>query len=55
MHSTDDKIGKREPADVQRPRSHPPEPPLQQPALPEKPPTRPRDSFFEEPRGDSLA
>ncbi|MBO9497240.1 hypothetical protein J7438_24605, partial [Thalassotalea sp. G20_0] len=43
------KEAREKPADVQRPRSHPPEPPgLQQPALPEKPPIRPRDSFFEE-------
>uniref|UniRef100_UPI0019D550DF hypothetical protein n=1 Tax=Endozoicomonas acroporae TaxID=1701104 RepID=UPI0019D550DF len=46
------KEAREKPADVQRSRSHPPEPPgLQQPALPEKPPTRPRDSFFEELRG----
>ncbi|WBA83915.1 hypothetical protein [Endozoicomonas sp. GU-1] len=48
----DRKEAREKPADVQRPRSHPPEPPgLQQPALPEKPPTRTRDSFFEELRG----
>ncbi|WP_257296502.1 hypothetical protein [Endozoicomonas sp. YOMI1] len=46
------KEAREKPADVQRPRRPAPElPGLQQPALPEKPPIRPRDSFFEELRG----